>query len=187
MRACHRTELGHHRSRNAAEPGAQPDAGALLSWTRTRRPLARNRPHRAAASVKATAMLPLSRSMEAVAQSRPDRHSLSIPTTAAGVRGRAALRDPHRRLSQPPRRVTPASFDAYRPDLLSPYDTRTGRFALEISPPRSDKPAPPNEGADRTGLEPRTQKACKCRPFSGRYWARTSDLRLVEAALSQLS
>jgi hypothetical protein len=31
------------------------------------------------------------------------------------------------------------------------------------------------------------QKACGCRPFSGRYWARTSDLRLVEAALSQLS
>ena len=31
-------------------------------------------------------------------------------------------------------------------------------------------------------------KPCLCRAFyNGRYWARTSDLRLVEAALSQLS
>ena len=31
------------------------------------------------------------------------------------------------------------------------------------------------------------KKARKQRAFDGRYWARTSDLRLVEAALSQLS
>ena len=38
-----------------------------------------------------------------------------------------------------------------------------------------------------TTPRPRTTKGLQCRPFSGRYWARTSDLRLVEAALSQLS
>ena len=50
-----------------------------------------------------------------------------------------------------------------------------------------DNPALKPTARRRYGLEPQPQKACKCRPFDGRYWARTSDLRLVEAALSQLS
>jgi hypothetical protein len=44
------------------------------------------------------------------------------------------------------------------------------------------------ETAIEAGLAPKRRNAREVRTLrDGRYWARTSDLRLVEAALSQLS
>ena len=63
---------------------------------------------------------------------------------------------------------------------------------LHASTPRrsnGEQPGPPDPPPHRRSQPPRTQKAPHARGLkpSGRYWARTSDLRLVEAALSQLS
>jgi hypothetical protein len=53
------------------------------------------------------------------------------------------------------------------------------RFGVALDSDCSWVPAP--RAAPKMGSQVR------CGVFSGRYWARTSDLRLVEAALSQLS
>ena len=54
-------------------------------------------------------------------------------------------------------------------------------------PRRSDQPAAPNEGRNELVSNHKHKRPANAGLSSGRYWARTSDLRLVEAALSQLS
>ena len=69
-------------------------------------------------------------------------------------------------------------------------ERETTVLALGGTPGKAYEPDGWELWATLTALQPalhRRQKARRCRPFDGRYWARTSDLLLVEHALSQLS